>query len=66
MRTEIGELHLRLKTTSVYVTHDQIEAMTMADTIVVMNGGNVGNRFAAELYDNPANEPGRLHRLAPR
>ena len=41
MRTEIKELHQRLKTTSVYVTHDQIEAMTMADKIVVMNGGNV-------------------------
>jgi len=56
MRTEIKELHLRLKTTSVYVTHDQIEAMTMADTIVVMNGGNVeqiGSPLG--LYDNPAN-----------
>src|SRR4029079_3860263 len=37
MRTEIKALHLRLKTTSIYVTHDQIEAMTMADKIVVMN-----------------------------
>ena len=56
MRTEIKELHLRLKTTSVYVTHDQIEAMTMADTIVVMNGGNVeqiGSPLG--LYDDPAN-----------
>ena len=41
MRTEIKELHQRLKTTAVYVTHDQIEAMTLADRIVVMNGGNV-------------------------
>ena len=39
MRTEIKELHQRLKTTSVYVTHDQIEAMTMADKIVVMKDG---------------------------
>jgi multiple sugar transport system ATP-binding protein len=39
MRTEIKELHQRLKTTSVYVTHDQIEAMTMADKIVVMRDG---------------------------
>src|SRR5262247_3535742 len=56
MRTEIKELHLRLKTTSVYVTHDQIEAMTMADTIVVMNNGNVEQIGSPlELYDNPAN-----------
>jgi multiple sugar transport system ATP-binding protein len=56
MRTEIKELQLRLKTTSVYVTHDQIEAMTMADKIVVMNGGNVEQiGCPLELYDNPAN-----------
>jgi multiple sugar transport system ATP-binding protein len=56
MRTEIKELHQRLKTTSIYVTHDQIEAMTMADKIVVMNGGNVEQVGAPlELYDNPAN-----------
>ena len=41
MRAEIKELHQRLKVTTVYVTHDQIEAMTMADKIVVMNGGNI-------------------------
>src|SRR5262249_1430091 len=41
MRTEIKALHQRLTTTSVYVTHDQIEAMTMADKIVVMNAGKV-------------------------
>ncbi len=41
MRTEIKELHQRLKTTTVYVTHDQIEAMTMADKIVVMHDGRV-------------------------
>jgi multiple sugar transport system ATP-binding protein len=56
MRTEIKELHQRLKTTSVYVTHDQIEAMTMADKIVVMNGGNVEQIGSPlDLYDQPAN-----------
>jgi multiple sugar transport system ATP-binding protein len=56
MRTEIKELHQRLKTTSVYVTHDQIEAMTMADQIVVMKDGLVEQRGGPlELYDHPAN-----------
>jgi multiple sugar transport system ATP-binding protein len=56
MRAEIKELHQRLATTTVYVTHDQIEAMTMADTIVVMNAGNVEQVGAPlDLYDNPAN-----------
>jgi multiple sugar transport system ATP-binding protein len=56
MRTEIKALHQRLKTTSVYVTHDQIEAMTMADRIVVMNAGRVEQVGAPlELYDRPAN-----------
>ncbi|MFO1028510.1 MAG: sn-glycerol-3-phosphate ABC transporter ATP-binding protein UgpC [Acetobacteraceae bacterium] len=56
MRAEIKELHQRLTTTTVYVTHDQIEAMTMADKIVVMNSGNVEQIGAPlELYDNPAN-----------
>ena len=56
MRTEIKTLHQRLKTTSVYVTHDQIEAMTMADKIVVMNAGRVEQIGSPlELYDNPAN-----------
>lgn len=56
MRTEIKELHQRLKTTSVYVTHDQIEAMTMADKIVVMRDGiveQIGRPL--DLYDHPAN-----------
>jgi multiple sugar transport system ATP-binding protein len=56
MRTEIKELHQRLKTTSIYVTHDQIEAMTMADRIVVLHDGiveQVGEPL--ELYDHPAN-----------
>ncbi|WP_191061783.1 ABC transporter ATP-binding protein [Geminicoccus harenae] len=56
MRTEIKELHQRLKTTAIYVTHDQIEAMTMADRIVVMQGGNVEQIGAPlELYDRPNN-----------
>ena len=56
MRTEIKELHQRLKTTTVYVTHDQIEAMTMADKIVVMQDGSVEQIGAPlELYDRPAN-----------
>src|SRR6185295_17550166 len=41
MRTEIRSLHQKLKTTSVYVTHDQVEAMTMADRIVVLHDGRV-------------------------
>lgn len=56
MRTEIKALHQRLKTTSVYVTHDQIEAMTMADRIVVMNKGRVEQvGTPMELYDYPTN-----------
>ena len=56
MRTEIKELHQRLKTTTVYVTHDQIEAMTMADKIVVMHDGLVEQIGAPlELYDKPDN-----------
>ncbi|MGZ5572660.1 MAG: ABC transporter ATP-binding protein [Usitatibacter sp.] len=56
MRTELKELHQRLETTSIYVTHDQIEAMTMADQIVVMKDGLVEQRGQPlELYDHPAN-----------
>jgi multiple sugar transport system ATP-binding protein len=56
MRAEIKELHQRLKTTTVYVTHDQIEAMTMADKIVVMHDGVVEQIGAPlDLYDQPAN-----------
>src|SRR5262245_36481640 len=56
MRTEIKELHQRLRTTTVYVTHDQIEAMTMADRIVVMHDGLVEQIGAPlELYDRPRN-----------
>jgi multiple sugar transport system ATP-binding protein len=56
MRAEIKALHQRLKTTTVYVTHDQIEAMTMADRIVVMHDGiieQIGTPL--ELYDRPGN-----------
>ena len=56
MRTELKELHQRLKTTSIYVTHDQIEAMTMADRIVVMRDGIVEQTGTPlDLYDHPAN-----------
>ena len=56
MRAEMKALHQQLKTTSVYVTHDQIEAMTMADRIVVMNDGVVQQVGAPlELYDRPVN-----------
>ncbi len=56
MRTEIKELHQRLKTTTVFVTHDQVEAMTMADRIVVLNDGNVEQiGTPLELYDEPRN-----------
>jgi multiple sugar transport system ATP-binding protein len=56
MRAEIRALHQRLRTTSVYVTHDQIEAMTMADRIVVMHAGRVEQiGTPMELYDQPRN-----------
>jgi multiple sugar transport system ATP-binding protein len=56
MRGEIKALHQRLKTTTVYVTHDQIEAMTMADKIVVMHDGVVEQIGAPlDLYDRPVN-----------
>jgi multiple sugar transport system ATP-binding protein len=56
MRLEITELHQQLKTTMIYVTHDQVEAMTMADRIVVLNAGNV-EQFGTplDLYKKPAN-----------
>jgi len=56
MRAEIKALHQRLKTTTVYVTHDQVEAMTMADRIAVMNEGRIEQLGEPlELYDRPAN-----------
>ena len=56
MRAEIKELHQRLKTTTIYVTHDQVEAMTMADKIVVMKDGIIEQAGSPlELYDRPQN-----------
>jgi multiple sugar transport system ATP-binding protein len=56
MRLEIARLHQRLGTTTVYVTHDQVEAMTLADRIVVMNGGRIQQVGSPmDLYDRPAN-----------
>ncbi|WP_019996823.1 ABC transporter ATP-binding protein [Aureimonas ureilytica] len=56
MRLEISELHAQLKTTMIYVTHDQVEAMTMADKIVVLNRGNIEQVGSPlELYSNPRN-----------
>ena len=56
MRAEIRELHQRLKSTTIYVTHDQIEAMTMADKIVVMQNGYIEQiGTPLDLYDRPAN-----------
>ena len=57
MRSEIKELHQRLQTTSIYVTHDQIEAMTMGDKIVVMRDGRIEQTGSPlDLYDHPANQ----------
>jgi len=57
MRGEIKKLHQRLGTTIVYVTHDQVEAMTMADKIIVLNGGHISQVGSPlELYDHPANK----------
>ncbi len=57
MRVEISELHNNLKTTMIYVTHDQVEAMTMADKIVVLRAGRVEQVGSPlELYSKPANK----------
>ena len=56
MRVELIELHHKLKTTFVYVTHDQVEAMSMADTIVLMNGGEIQQEASPDdIYYNPHN-----------
>jgi multiple sugar transport system ATP-binding protein len=56
MRTEIKDLHERLKTTTVYVTHDQIEAMTMADKIVILKDGVIEQQGSPlDVYDRPDN-----------
>ena len=57
MRVEIARLHKELGATMIYVTHDQIEAMTLADRIVVLRAGNIEQIGAPlELYDDPANQ----------
>ncbi len=57
MRTEIKQMHRKVKATMIYVTHDQVEAMTMGDRIVVMRDGIVEQAGPPiELYDRPANE----------
>jgi multiple sugar transport system ATP-binding protein len=56
MRTELKRLHQKIRSTMVYVTHDQVEAMTMGDRIVIMNGGvicQIGTPL--EVYDHPSN-----------
>ncbi|MDX8490966.1 ABC transporter ATP-binding protein [Mesorhizobium sp. VK22B] len=56
-RLEIAQLHRRLKATMIYVTHDQVEAMTLADKIVVLNAGRIEQIGSPmELYNSPANE----------
>jgi multiple sugar transport system ATP-binding protein len=56
MRVEIARLHERLETTMIYVTHDQVEAMTLADRIVIVNKGKVEQQGSPlELYEKPAN-----------
>lgn len=56
MRVELKKLHTKLKTTTVYVTHDQVEAMTLADRIVVMKDGHIQQvGTPAEVYEKPAN-----------
>ncbi|NND72694.1 MAG: sn-glycerol-3-phosphate ABC transporter ATP-binding protein UgpC [Rhodothermales bacterium] len=57
MRTEISKLHRQLGATMIYVTHDQVEAMTMGDRIVVMNGGHINQIDSPlQLYNNPVNQ----------
>ena len=55
-RVELKALHARLGNTMIYVTHDQVEAMTMADKIVVMNDGIIEQVGAAKLYNKPSNK----------
>ena len=66
MRTEIKKVHQTVRTTTVYVTHDQVEAMTLADRVVVMNNGRIEQVGAPkELYHRPRDQlRRRLHRLA--
>ena len=56
MRVEISKLHKQIKTNMIYVTHDQVEAMTLADRIVILNHGNIEQVGSPEeIYDDPAN-----------
>ena len=56
MRVEISKLHQQIKTNMIYVTHDQVEAMTLADRIVILNQGNIEQvGTPEEIYNNPAN-----------
>ena len=56
MRVEISKLHNQIKTNMIYVTHDQVEAMTLADRIVILNGGNIEQVGTPdEIYSNPSN-----------
>ena len=56
MRSELIQLHNKLKTTFIYVTHDQIESMAMADYIVLLNHGKIMQQDTPEeIYNNPAN-----------
>ena len=56
MRSEIKKLHERLQTTFIYVTHDQTEALTMGDRIVVLNNGDIQQVDTPEqIYNNPQN-----------
>ncbi|MBB3352836.1 ABC-type sugar transport system ATPase subunit [Rhizobium sp. BK049] len=57
MHIELAKLHRALKATLIYVTHDQVEAMAMADRIVVLDAGNISQTAAPlELYHKPANQ----------
>lgn len=57
MRTQIAQLHQRLQTNMIYVTHDQVEAMTMADRIVIMNEGKIQQvGTPSQLYNEPVNK----------
>ena len=66
MRAEIHQLQRRLGVTTIYVTHDQVEAMTMGDRVAVMNAGHLQQVDTPQvLYDQPGQRVrGRLHRLA--
>ena len=56
MRVEISKLHNQIKTNMIYVTHDQVEAMTLADRIVILNHGNIEQVGTPdEIYSDPAN-----------